>query len=196
MVPKFFTNTHTHTHTHARTHAHTHTPRPILCIVFLRKCRNKTKMKKWPILVINGKIWKKIYWCKKILRIANPVNTLNIKVRAITVLFLIFYQVIFFRPFNLTYNEGRVFFNMKVFPTYYCNMKFFSWYHYILSSVMLFFLSCPFFNSFCLFSFICFPLFYLQLPHYLFTNETGTTWRWPSQPKLVVNEGYLNVLRF
>ena len=34
-----------------------------------------------------------------------------------------------------------------------------------------FFFSCPFFNSFCLFSFICFALFYLQLPHYLFTRN-------------------------
>ena len=33
------------------------------------------------------------------------------------------------------------------------------------------FFSCPFFHSFCLFSFIYFALFYLQLPHYLFTRN-------------------------
>ena len=32
---------HTHTQTHIGTH--THTPRPILCLLFRRKCRNKTK---------------------------------------------------------------------------------------------------------------------------------------------------------
>ena len=37
-----------------------------------------------------------------------------------------------------------------------------------------FFFSCPFFNSFSLFSFICFALFYLQLPHYLFTRNYFT----------------------
>ena len=33
------------------------------------------------------------------------------------------------------------------------------------------FFSCPFFNSFCLFSFICFALFYLQWRHYLFKGN-------------------------
>ena len=40
-----------------------------------------------------------------------------------------------------------------------------------LCHALFFPLSCPFFNSFCFFSFICFALFYLQLPHYLFTRN-------------------------
>ena len=39
-------------------------------------------------------------------------------------------------------------------------------------AVMPLFFSCHFFSSFCLFSFICVVLFYLQnLPHYLFTRN-------------------------
>ena len=34
-----------------------------------------------------------------------------------------------------------------------------------------FLFSCPFFNSFCLFSFICLALLYLQLPQYFFTRN-------------------------
>ena len=43
-------DTHTHTHTHRErdaqrhTHTDTDTQRPILCLVFLRNCRNKTKI--------------------------------------------------------------------------------------------------------------------------------------------------------
>ena len=41
-----------------------------------------------------------------------------------------------------------------------------------LSCFFFFFFSCPFFNSFCLFSFICVVLFHLlHLPHYLFARN-------------------------
>ena len=37
------THTHTQTHTHTHTHRHTHTEAHFISLVFLRKCRNKTK---------------------------------------------------------------------------------------------------------------------------------------------------------
>ena len=47
--PKVYTDTHTHTHTHTErererdTHTDTHTEACFMSLVFLRKCRNKTK---------------------------------------------------------------------------------------------------------------------------------------------------------
>ena len=42
----------------------------------------------------------------------------------------------------------------------------------VFDPVVMFFFSCPFFNSFCLFSLICVVLFYLQhLSQYLFTRN-------------------------
>ena len=45
--PKLYTDRQTHTHTHIQTHTdrqtHTHTEAYFISLVFLRKCRNKTK---------------------------------------------------------------------------------------------------------------------------------------------------------
>ena len=45
MGPKLYTDIHIHTHTHTQTHTHrhTHAEAHFISLVFLRKCRNKTK---------------------------------------------------------------------------------------------------------------------------------------------------------
>ena len=61
------THAHTHTHTHTHKHTHTHTEAYFIYLVFLRKCRNKTKNDSRIKTAASNKKWEHLYTNPKII---------------------------------------------------------------------------------------------------------------------------------
>ena len=71
------THARAHTHTHTHTHTHRHTRRPILCLVFLRKCRNKTKNRgQWGMVATYWNLYRKflIVWLQNLMNMEHFEN--------------------------------------------------------------------------------------------------------------------------